>query len=152
MHFTVDTMCGRLVSYLRFCGYDTEYIDERDAGDVEGLAGAIDRRGRTLVTRDARFAGLVDDAIHLRATAIDDQLEGLAQAGVSLDLPEVPVRCGRCNGRLEPTDPPGPDRPAYVPEELDESLYRCRRCGQYFWRGSHWDRVHELLGSIASTR
>lgn len=148
MPFTVDSMCGRLVSYLRFCAYDTAYIDDRDADDVEALARRIDRRGRTLLTRDATFAGLVDDAILLQATELEGQLRELVHAGVTLSLPDVPTRCGRCNSRLEPVDPPHSDRPDYVPRDLDDPLYRCRRCGQHFWRGSHWYRVHELLSSI----
>lgn len=148
MPLTVDAMCGRLVSYLRFCGYDTEYIDDRDADDVTALARRIDRRGRTLLTRDATFAGLVDDALLLDETEVEGQLQELVRAGITLTIAEVPTRCGRCNGRLDPVDPARSDRPEYVPETLDGPLYRCRCCGHYFWRGSHWDRVDALLSSI----
>ncbi|PSQ40099.1 hypothetical protein BRD13_00720 [Halobacteriales archaeon SW_5_70_135] len=56
------------------------------------------------------------------------------------------ARCGRCNGRLEGVGREDSDgeRPAYVPETADP-VWRCRDCGQRFWRGSHWADVRERL-------
>ncbi|MEF8800748.1 MAG: Mut7-C RNAse domain-containing protein [Halolamina sp.] len=36
--------------------------------------------------------------------------------------------------------------PEHVPD--DEMVFRCRDCGQWFWRGSHWDDVEQRLASL----
>ncbi|PSP98633.1 hypothetical protein BRC89_07140 [Halobacteriales archaeon QS_4_70_19] len=38
------------------------------------------------------------------------------------------------------------ERAPYAPD--DRSVWRCNRCGQQFWRGSHWDRVAETLAAV----
>ena len=148
MDFTVDTMCGRLVSYLRFCGYDTEYIEQREAGDRAAIADELESAGRTLITRDHTFASMADRAILLTEMTLDEQLRSLSAQGVHLSLPAEPIRCGRCNGELDEVVEAHIEPPEYVPTDLDEELYRCRSCGQYFWRGSHWDRVNNRLDSV----
>ncbi|MDZ7730382.1 MAG: Mut7-C RNAse domain-containing protein [Natrialbaceae archaeon] len=52
--------------------------------------------------------------------------------------------CGRCNGSLEPVED-GTATPEYAPNPAREPLWQCTVCGQYFWKGSHWDDVRETL-------
>lgn len=148
MRFAVDTMCGRLVTYLRFCGYDTEYIEERRSDDRSDLATGFDEEGRTLITRDRTFASMADHSILLDEISLDGQLRELADAGIELSLPDRPRRCGRCNGRVERHSNQVDALPEYVPSDLDQQLYRCRACGQFFWKGSHWEHVGARLREI----
>ncbi|ADD04719.1 DUF82 family protein [Natrialba magadii ATCC 43099] len=161
MQFLLDTMCGGLVAYLRMCDYDTVYAGDREPvlesdDDLLAVAAAEDR---TLVTRDTELAGRADDAILLTALEVEEQLGELSEAGVELELAAEPSYCGRCNGVLERVDPSA-ETPEYAPDPVadpgdddggdDEdsdtmAVWRCRSCGQYFWRGSHWDRVARTL-------
>ncbi|MFC6754934.1 Mut7-C RNAse domain-containing protein, partial [Halorubrum tibetense] len=46
---------------------------------------------------------------------------------------------------------PGVDRPDYVPDPGPESpdrFWRCRECGQWFWKGGHWESVGERLRAL----
>lgn len=163
--FLVDVMCGKLVVYLRVCGYDTEYALDRDAEADERVLALATAEDRTVVTRDEQLASRAPDAILLTERDVEDQLRELAAAGVDLSVPPRPTRCGRCNGELDAVDVDGDadvDPPAYVPDEVEtggkttdgnrdrrpDEFYRCRDCGQWFWKGSHWDRMTATLAGL----
>ncbi|MFC7155606.1 Mut7-C RNAse domain-containing protein [Halomarina halobia] len=147
MRLLLDAMCGGVVSYLRMCGHDAAYaLDRGVEADRDLLALARDE-GRTLVTRDVRLADRADDAILLESRDVREQLAELLTAGVPLALDERPSVCGRCNGPLERV-PEGAPTPEYAPDPDGEAVWRCRECGQCFWRGSHWDDVRATLEEL----
>jgi len=144
MQFLCDAMLGKLARYLRMCGYDTAYTLDRDVESDAAIGDLARHENRTLVTRDADLAARTAGAILLTEREIEAQLRELGAAGVSLSLPETPTRCGRCNGVLARVDDGSPT-PDDVPEPSETGVWRCERCGQYFWKGSHWDDVRERL-------
>jgi uncharacterized protein with PIN domain len=141
----VDAMCGRLVTYLRMCGYDAAYAPERGVEADADLARLADSEDRLLVTRDRALAGRVE-GILLRARDIGGQLRELRDAGVVLALTD-PERCSACNGRLDRVraDTATPD---HAPAPASEPVWRCLDCGQCFWKGSHWDDVERRLAEL----
>ena len=140
----LDAMLGKLTRYLRMCGYDAAYVlDDGVEADDAVLAMARDE-DRTLVTRDAQLAGRAADAVLVESKAIEEQLRELRAAGFDLSLSE-PSRCSTCNGRLEETTEATPDD---VPDPDERRVWRCRWCGQHFWKGSHWDDVAETLSGL----
>jgi len=152
----LDTMCGKLATYLRMCGYDAAYaldagdgdsVDSRDAPDDEELLARADAGGRRIVTRDRRFADRAADAVLLESRGVEDQLRELLDIGVDLSLPEEPTQCGNCNGRVEAVGPTEP-MPEYAPDPEDTDVWRCIDCGQFFWKGSHWDDVADTLAGL----
>lgn len=144
--FLLDAMLGRLATYLRMCGYNTAYALDRGVEADPELRDLASVEGRTLLTRDTTLAAATDGAILLTSTDIDAQLRELQAAGVDLTLAERPLYCGDCNGRLVrcPGDPP-----IHAPD--DRQTWRCRECGQHFWKGSHWTRVGERLANLRSS-
>ena len=145
--FLCDAMLGKLARYLRMCGHDTAYALDRgveDDDEIRRLARADDRR---LLTRDADLAARTDGALELSAKCIEGQLRELADAGVRLSLPETPRRCGRCNGRLDPVSETA-TTPDSAPTPTETDVWRCERCGQHFWKGSHWDDVAGTIDGI----
>ncbi|WP_324758622.1 Mut7-C RNAse domain-containing protein [Haloarcula montana] len=143
----LDAMLGTLATYLRMCGYDAAYALDRDAEANADLLALAHTEARRLVTRDADLARAAPDSVLLTERAVDDQLRELADAGFTLELADPPTHCGTCNGRLEAVDRTEPT-PEYAPDPADEPLWRCRDCGQHFWKGSHWDDVAETLASL----
>ena len=132
-------MLGRLATYLRMCGYDTVYVP--DAGleadsDIRAFARA---EGRKLLTRDRELGARAADGLVLTSKNIDDKLAELAAAGVELSLSE-PCRCGNCNGQLERASPAA-ETPEHTPDPAETDIWRCRACGQHFWKGAHWADV-----------
>jgi hypothetical protein len=147
MCLLLDAMLGGLRSYLRMCGHDAAYaLDRGVEADDELLAWAREE-GRVLVTRDRGLANRAERSIRVESRDVREALRELRAAGVELSPADPPVRCGRCNGRLERVEG-GPDRfPEYVPDG-QERVWRCRECDQHFWKGSHWDDVRETLGDL----
>jgi len=152
----LDVMLGKLATYLRMCGYDAAYALDRDAETDDAALALAEREGRLLLTRDAQLAARADRSLLLRSRDITDQLRELRAAGFELSLTE-PARCATCNGELvrvpEPAGAHADDREPgatsdYAPSPAEEPVWRCRDCGQYFWRGSHWDDVAARLDEL----
>jgi hypothetical protein len=38
--------------------------------------------------------------------------------------------------------------PEYAPDPEDTDVWRCIDCGQFFWKGSHWDDVADTLAGL----
>jgi hypothetical protein len=144
MRFLLDAMLGKLATYLRMCGHDAAYALDRGVEADDDVRDLARREDRTLLTRDAALADRTEGAVLLASRAIDDQLDELRAAGVSLSLPATPTRCGRCNGRLEPIAGDAATPPA-VPDPGTTDVRCCVECGQHFWKGSHWDDVRRRL-------
>jgi hypothetical protein len=145
MCLLLDAMLGDLRSYLRMCGHDAAYaLDRGVEADDELLAWARDE-GRVLVTRDRDLAARAERSVLVESRDTREGLRALRAAGVALSLEDSPTRCGRCNGDVERVDPAGV--PEYVPDDEDR-VWRCRDCGQHFWKGSHWDEVRETLADL----
>ncbi|MCL9814791.1 Mut7-C RNAse domain-containing protein [Natranaeroarchaeum aerophilus] len=149
----VDAMCGRLPPYLRLCGHDTVYAPDRGIEDDDAVLAVADAEDRTILTRDRELSDRAERAVLLRSRGTDAQLAELAAAGIELSPTETPQQCGRCNGPVEAVSGAEPGLPQYVPDELprDEegaTLWRCRSCGQYFWKGGHWERMTETLDGV----
>jgi len=148
----LDAMLGKLTTYLRMCGYDATYVldgvdDPMDGPtDAEVLTNAR-RSDRTILTRDRDLAAHADDALLLRSRDVEAQLSELRAAGYDLSLDATPTRCGACNGAVRAVDA-GESLPAYAPDPAETDCWRCRSCGQVFWKGSHWDDVRATIESL----
>lgn len=130
-------MLGSLARFLRMAGHDARYAG--DLTDDEILEEA-EREGRVVVTRDAELAVRSEDAVLLRTKDLDEQLAAVRDA-LDLDLAPSMDRCSRCNAPLR--DASEADE-GYVPDDARD-LKRCTGCGQYYWKGSHWERIKERL-------
>jgi uncharacterized protein with PIN domain len=134
-----DAMLGKLVTYLRMCGYDTVYAPDAGLTDDDAIRALARAEERTLLTRNRDLGARAADAVVLTSKNIDGKLAELADAGVELSLSE-PCRCGNCNGELERV-PPTTETPEHAPDPAETDVWQCHSCGQRFWKGSHWDDV-----------
>jgi hypothetical protein len=143
----LDAMLGKLARYLRMCGYDAAYALDRGIEADDDLRAVAKSERRALLTRDRQLAARVPGSVRIDAKEIDDQLRELQAAGFELSLAGTPTRCGRCNGPVDAIDEHG-DVPDYAPDPSRTPCYRCRDCGQVFWKGSHWDDVRERIEGL----
>jgi len=166
----LDVMCGKLATYLRLCGYDAAYALDREVEADDRLLSVAAAESRVLLTRDRELAARAPDAdpaveaVRLTERDVLGQLRELDAAGFRIELAEVPARCGVCNGVVERvasandgsgTDAAGDEvdpaeRPDYVPDDVGASRsgWRCPDCGQWFWKGGHWDDVAARLDRV----
>ena len=145
--FLLDVMLGKLATYLRMCGYDTLYALEDDVGTDDAIHTRTQTTDRTLLTRDQELATRTDGAILLESRDIEDQLAELHHHGIRIELPTQPERCSVCNGRISHVDLE--QHPDHAPDEIP-NVWQCRECDQYFWKGSHWERVQETINDISA--
>ncbi|RBI64578.1 hypothetical protein DMJ13_08900 [halophilic archaeon] len=141
----LDAMLGKLSTYLRMCGYDAAYALDRSVEDDDAVLALAREEGRTLLTRDAALATRAGDALLLESKEVTDQLRELRAAGWTLSLDD-PSRCSACNGALERVE--SGETPEHAPDVDERRVWRCRNCGQHFWKGSHWESVEETLSEL----
>ena len=145
-----DGMLGSVARKLRLFGFDVEY--RRDDEDEKLIESCL-REGRILLTSDRRLWGSASKR-GVRALLVsgeDDEdrlfeiLSGLGVESVSGDTP----RCTVCNGRLVKVEKE--EIRGKVPDgvlERNDEFYVCESCGKVYWRGSHWERIDELIDSL----
>lgn len=143
----LDVMLGKLATFLRMCGYDAVYALDRGLEADDRILALSRAEGRTLLTRDRGLAARTDDAVLLSAREPVEQLRELDAAGFQLELADRPARCGRCNGVVTAVDG-DESTPGYAPDAAETNVWRCRDCGQHFWKGSHWADVAETLAEL----
>jgi len=141
--FVADAMLGRLAKWLRILGYDTLYNAALDDPALVRLARA---EGRILLTRDTGLAQR--RGVRLVWIEREDLAGQLDQLGRELGLTAVApfTRCPVCNALLEPTPKyrAWGQVPTYVFATQNE-FRRCPSCQRFYWRGTHWERMRELL-------
>ncbi len=145
--FLVESHLGRLAKWLRFLGYD---VASYKGATFTNLARLAAKERRVLLTRSEKQARS-EWKFARRLIASDDyrmQLRELADL-IEIDPDIAGSRCIHCN------------RPLYtiarekvrslVPEyvyETQADFVICRKCGHVFWRGTHYDKMIEMLYSL----
>lgn len=149
--FACDAMCGGLARWLRLLGHDASYTAHiEDAALAEH---AVAER-RVVLSSDRR--------LFERRLFTTGQLRGLLlPVGLMLDEQVLFVfarftlragepRCTTCNGPLERVA--RADVADRVPARSliwTDEFQRCTRCGQVYWRGTHWRRIEALKARLA---
>ena len=139
MKFLADNMLGRLATWLRLLGYDTDYLPRADDPELARIARAEDR---ILLTRDVeltRRRGL--RYVLVESEKIEGQLEQLVRE-LGLTAQEAFSRCAVCNIALEEVEKEAVREqvPPYV-FQTQTQFRRCARCHRVYWRGTHWARM-----------
>lgn len=143
--FVLDGHLGRLAAYLRMVGFDVLY---RNDYEDETLAEISADQGRILLTR-AR--GLLKRKMVIRGYCLHtmDPQQQLLDVVERFDLRRLFApftRCIACNGFLKAVDKkeiidllePGT-------RKYFDDFSRCEECGKIYWKGSHHDRMRDLL-------
>ncbi|ALK97095.1 twitching motility protein PilT [Massilia sp. WF1] len=148
LRFVADAHLGGLARLLRMAGFDTIYDNSLRDDQVEALAVEEDRivltRDRELLKRRS-----IDYGCYVRALKAQAQLrevfERLGLAGRARPF----TRCLHDNAPLR--DVPKavvldrlPPRVAATQEEFST----CALCGRVYWKGSHWQRMSQVLRDV----
>jgi len=148
--FYCDAMLGGLARWLRAAGYDARY--EYGIDDRELLRRAAEGGGTILSSDGPMFQRNVIRSGEIRALYVPQQLSRLEQFRFvmrKLGLPLLPPRCMACGGGLAevPKHAVAGEAPPLAYRHC-ERFWRCDRCGQLFWRGTHWTRITRLLETL----
>ncbi|HEY46384.1 MAG: twitching motility protein PilT [Anaerolineae bacterium SM23_ 63] len=146
--FVVDTHLGRLAGYLRMLGFDTLY--RNDFADDE-LARISSHQSRILLTKDRGLLkrskvthGYFVREIHPRAQ-LTEVLRRFDLVGLIIPF----QRCIRCNGMLTPVDKEEIiDQLQPETRQYYDEYRRCEDCARIYWRGSHYQRMQQLIAQV----
>ncbi len=144
-------MLGGLARWLRAAGYDACWQAGIDDWDLIRQARA---EGRILLSSDTGIfrVGIVRDGdvpalfVPHRLTTVQDQLTFVLQ---QFGLEPIAPRCMACGGVLVemPREQVRDRAPPRTFAEV-EHFFECARCGQLFWRGTHWKKIAAVLDGI----
>jgi hypothetical protein len=129
-------------------GHDVKYSNELD--DAK-LARVAEREGRVLLTRDLElYQQATANVVHAFYLTGENEEEKLAELAkrfkIQLHIDMTKSRCPKCNGKVRPVSKKeivdGVERSTFV--HYNE-FWRCKECGQIYWRGAHWKRIRKTL-------
>jgi uncharacterized protein with PIN domain len=148
--FILDNHLGRLAVYLRMLGFDALY---RNDFQDEELAQVSNREGRILLTRDKRLLmrNLVRQGYWLRSKIPRRQLEEVVRRFGLGAIAQPFKRCVRCN---EPLVIVRKEDVLHRLKPLTRQYYDefrlCPACNQVYWKGSHYQRMCQLIEQVLS--
>jgi uncharacterized protein with PIN domain len=145
--FLCDAMLGGLARWLRAAGFDAlfEYgIDDREIIRRAMASGDI------LLSSDGpMFERNIIKNAQVRALYIPQQLGKFEQLQFVLrhfGLPMRKTRCMACGGKLLeiPKHQVMDEVPPLAYRHCSQ-FFRCNRCAQLFWDGTHWRKITDKL-------
>jgi len=153
LKFIVDNNVGKLAVWLRALGYDALFINPIDDATLVQIA---EKENRIILTKDTGvMRRRVVSSGEIRALFIEksDWAQQLQQVVRALKLRPGAAfsRCLICNSLL--CTATIEDAMAQVPPKIlrmHKLYWYCRQCRRYFWQGSHWQRMTDVLNRIFS--
>ncbi len=141
--FLVDRMLGQTAKWLRLVGIDAKYAPECDDDKLLEMA---EEEDRILITRDKDLKK--KERVLMVEKAPPETIVKKVIEEYSIEVDPL-SRCSKCNHIVEEIDK---DRaknevPTKVYENNDVYWY-CSKCDQYYWRGSHWDKIMNKIDKI----
>jgi len=146
--FVLDGHLGRLASHLRMLGLDSLY--NSNFSDDELVKISV-REERILLSRDRRL--LMHKVILLgyclRSLKSDEQIREVVRRYTLTDWIKPFSRCLRCNHPLKPVSKEQVlDRLEPLTKIYFEEFHICPACNQIYWKGSHVERMLELIEEL----
>jgi uncharacterized protein with PIN domain len=144
MQIIADNMLGKLAKWLRFMGFDTMY--PRNIDD-KALVDLTRKENRCLLSRDKELSKIKNlNVIYIKSEKIEEQLKQvIKELNLKPNEGEF-TRCPECNSKIINIEkiqvkdkvPPG----VYNKQEL---FWLCKKCGRYYWQGTHYDKIKEKI-------
>jgi uncharacterized protein len=146
--FVADGHLGKLTRNLRLLGIDVSY--RHDARDSELLVTMV-RERRALLTRDRRLLmhRVVQTGYYPRSQhSIEQSVEVIKRFNLAEKLAPF-HRCLHCNEPLNPVPKEAIlEKLAPLTRRYYDDFRSCPKCGQIYWRGSHFERLQSRVGAI----
>ena len=149
--FIVDANLGKLARYIRMLGFDALY--DNHYPDQEVIRISCEEK-RIILTRDMGILknNAVTRGYYLRSQDPRKQLQEVTQRFDLMSNIKPFSRCMECNGEL------GRVEKHMILEHLDketreifEEFYRCASCSKIYWKGSHYERMLEMIDGLVKS-
>ncbi|MDP8253178.1 MAG: Mut7-C RNAse domain-containing protein [Candidatus Kaelpia aquatica] len=147
MKFILSSELGRLTKWLRLLNYDSYYFKGSNRAFI---AKALEEE-RVVVTSRCFFAAESKVKVFIvKSQDLRIQLKDLKEKlGLKIDSSNMFSRCIRCNFELkELTREEVKEKVPMSSYKSKRCFYRCSKCKQVFWIGSHQELAKKYLDSI----
>jgi len=148
LKFVIDANLGKLTKYVRMLGFDSLYDNRFSDDEIMRISS---KENRIILTRDMGILkhNRVTRGYFLRSTDPKEQLRELIRRFDLLSSIRPFTRCMNCNGVLLEISK------ASARSEVKEdtyrnfsSFFRCPKCHKVYWKGSHFDRMLEMVEGL----
>ena len=146
--FVVDVNLGKLAPKLRLLGFDTLYKNNYSDNQIVEISL---RDKRIILTRDKGILkySSVTHGYWVRSKNPKIQLREVIKR-LQLENNMHPfTRCSICNGLLQPVEKSKiqNDIPPKIIQQFDNFM-QCNTCNKIYWKGSHCDRISEMVRQL----
>lgn len=148
LRFLLDNHLGKLATYMRIIGLDTEY--HNDYQD-DALAVEASQQRRILLTRDRGLLmrRIVQRGYCIRSLEPRRQIVEVIKRFNLADQIRPFKRCLRCNSLLQPVDKQDIlDRLEPLTRQYYNEFHICSQCDKIYWKGSHYEHMQNFLEGI----
>lgn len=146
--FVLDVHLGKLTKYLRMLGFDTLYNNSYGDDEIV-LYGQLDQR--IILTRDLGLLKRKDvqRGYWLRSDQSKTQLQEIINRFDLCNAIQPMTYCMKCNSRIHAVakEKVACHLKADTLKYFDE-FYQCSGCEQVYWKGSHYDKMLELVEKV----
>ena len=146
--FIADVHLGRLVKYLRLLGFDCLY--ENDYEDLQ-IIDIGTKQNRIILTRDLgilKFAK-VKLGYLIKSHEPEEQTKEVLRRYELKNRIQPFTRCLECNTLTHPVEKEKViDRLEPKTKKYFNEFRICPGCERIYWKGSHFERINELLDSF----
>ena len=149
LRFVVDANLGKLARYIRMLGMDALYNNQFEDAEIIRISRA---ENRIILTRDLGILkqNFVSKGYFLRSPDPKTQLaEVVRRFDLYADISPF-SRCMECNGTLKSIEK------EKIKDSLDNEtrsifheFYLCSNCAKIYWKGSHYERMLEMIEKLA---
>jgi uncharacterized protein with PIN domain len=150
--FILDNHLGRLATYLRMLGFDTLYRNDYQDDELAELAF---QEQRILLTRDRGLLmrRIIESGYYVRSMLYEKQVVEVLKRYSIYDQIRPFQRCLRCNEPLVPVDKANiQERLEPLTKQYYDEFHLCPRCDRIYWKGSHYERMQNIINGLLSIR
>jgi hypothetical protein len=147
IRFLADVMLGKLATWLRILGYDTEYCRTLGCAELLSRARIEDRQ---ILTRNTRLGMRTVRETRVCLIRANDPMGQLREVLAHYRLVITPhahlTLCLICNRKLVKSSPEM--LVARVPEYVlatRQVFLTCPACQKVYWRGTHYQNIQERI-------
>lgn len=145
--FVADNHLGKLASYMRMAGFDTLYADFEKKEIIN--TSLVEQR--TILTRDIELLKnkKVTHGYFVRSINPEEQLkEVIKRFNLENEIKEF-SRCMVCNNILSPVSKEEVENKLPLKVKEFHNLFTiCNLCGRIYWKGTHHNKMSEMLIEI----
>ena len=152
MLFLVDAMFGNIAKKLRLFGFDSEYFSDIDDSKLIEQA---KNENRTIISRDRNLINRAKKnrilSVYItKENEIEQFLEILETTHLQFDkISGDSARCTKCNSQTFEINKFEIENK--VPQgvlEYHDKFWKCDRCDQIYWEGTHIKNLQEFVHKI----